>query len=302
MLVAVIDTETTGASETDQVCELAVVTVTTAGKIKRRADQLIKPTCSISPVARAVHHITDEELRCSPTMKSLAERGESALSLIRSADCVAGHFIDFDLRMLAQSGFDAAKPRVCTWQCARHLWPDAPAYGNQVLRYWLSLAVPRAARPPHRALTDALTTATLLTEMLKTRTIYELFILTHSPVLMTSVKFGKYRGLTWREVRLRDRGYLSWILKQDFGADERHTAEHWLRKKRGEIDGEDSELLQVREGSARDPSAEAGGSAEGSANGGPDTAAVSIHERVPGAGPNDGVVQEVREGPDAKRP
>lgn len=247
MFIAVIDTETTGDSETDQVCEIAVVGVTVGG-VGRGRDQLIKPTCSVSPVARGVHHITDEELECAPTMAALMERRVSLLNIIRNADYVAGHYVDFDLRLLAQSGFESAKPKVCTWICARHLWPDAPAYGNQALRYWLNLDVPRTKHPPHRAMTDALATAHLLSRMLQTKYVANLVELTVTPVLLTNVSFGKYRGQTWKDVRLKDRGYLSWLLKQDFGPDEKHTAQHWLTKTREEIDaeGQGGQVLQVR--------------------------------------------------------
>jgi exodeoxyribonuclease X len=207
-------------------------------------------------------------------MKTLVRKKNSILSLIRTADYVAGHFVDFDLRMLAQSGFVSARPMVCTWRCAKHLWPDAPAYGNQVLRYWLELVVPRTKRPPHRAITDALTTATLLAEMLKTTPMESLTVLTQTPVLLTKVTFGQYRGQTWREVRLKDRGYLSWILRQDFGDDERHTAEHWLKKKREEIDGPDSEVLSVRDEPTQHISAEELGSAEGTVDEGPNISKV----------------------------
>lgn len=268
MFIAVIDTETTGNEDADQVCEIAVVGVTMGG-VGRGRDQLIKPTCSISPVARAVHHITDEELRCAPTMTELMQRRISLLNILKNADYVAGHSVDFDLKMLAQSGFECAKPKVCTWVCARHLWPNAPAYGNQVLRYWLNLDVPRTKHPPHRAMTDALATACLLTKMLETKHIANLVELTVTPVLLQKVTFGKYRGLTWREVRLKDRGYLAWILRQDdFGADERHTAQHWQSKTREEIDGEEQggQVLQIREGQTYDISAAEGRNSEGPAD------------------------------------
>lgn len=285
MLVAVIDTETTGDGETDQVCEVAVVTVR-GGRVGETRTQLIKPTCSVSPVARGVHHITDEELECEPTMTDLMSRRVSLLNIIKNADYVAGHFVDFDVRMLAQSGYVSAKPTVCTWKCARHMWPEAPAFGNQALRYWLNLNIPKMRHPPHRALTDAVVTAHILARMLATeRTIDDLVTLTSAPVLLRTVSFGKYRGQTWREVRLKDRGYLSWLLRQDFGADERHTAEHWFKMTREEVDatGETGEVLQVRETAALDLPEETGRTAEGTVDGGPDIPEVPVHERVPRA-------------------
>jgi exodeoxyribonuclease X len=220
-----------------------------------------------------VHHITDEELECEPTMTDLMSRRVSLLNIIKNADYVAGHFVDFDVRMLAQSGYVSAKPTVCTWKCARHMWPEAPAFGNQALRYWLNLNIPKMRHPPHRALTDAVVTAHILARMLATeRTIDDLVTLTSAPVLLRTVSFGKYRGQTW-------------LLRQDFGADERHTAEHWFKMTREEVDatGETGEVLQVRETAALDLPEETGRTAEGTVDGGPDIPEVPVHERVPRA-------------------
>ena len=258
MQIAVIDTETTGVTDQDQVCELAVVALNSGERIYWEST-LVRPTCSVSPQARAVHHIKESDLLLAMTMKRVMK--QPIASLIRGADYVVAHSAEFDVSMLAQSGFDIREKKIiCTWRCALHLWPDAPAHGNQVLRYWLGLDIPTMIQPPHRALPDAVVTSALLIEMLKLKTPEELHELTSAPILLKIMKFGKYRGMEWREVRLRDRGYLSWILSKDFGPDEKHTARHWLRKKKEEIDGEDSEVLPVREGPTRDLSEETGGS------------------------------------------
>ena len=44
------------------------------------------------------------------------------------------------------------RPAICTYKAALRLWPDAPGYSNQVLRYWLR---PKGLSPviagmPHR--------------------------------------------------------------------------------------------------------------------------------------------------------
>jgi len=292
MRIAVVDTETTGDSEQDQVCELAVATVDaeTQQMILGR-DQLVKPTCSMNVIARAVHHITDDQLKHAPTMAKLMARNKSILTEIKTSQYVAMHYADFDLRMLEQSGYKLTQEApgvkvICTWRASRHLWPDAPRHSNQVLRYWLDLAVPYCIRPPHRAMPDALTTATLVLRMLTLKTADELVQLTNTPYLQRIIGFGKYKGMEWRHVREIDRSYLSWILRQeDFGEEERYVAEFWNSKPLKdvlEMSHDDAVLLQLREAATSGVPEPSGG--EVVPDEGPDPAEVQVHERLPGAG------------------
>ena len=84
---------------------------------------------------------------------------------------------------------------------AKHLWPDAPGYGNQVLRYWLELPVDSDC-VPHRALGDAQVTAQLLLKELALvdGSVERLLELTETPVLLKTVSFGKHRGQLWKDV------------------------------------------------------------------------------------------------------
>jgi len=225
-LIAVVDVETTGISETDQVVEWATVTV--PGGLRFRA--MVQPTVPISLEARAVHHITDAELEgCWPMSRILNE--ETSICG-EGATVMAAHNLEFDLRMLLQSGVprEALPARtVCTWRCALHLYPDSPAHSNQVLRYYLGLEVPPVDEPPHRALPDAVVTAALLERMLTERSLAELEALTGQPALLARVPFGKSRGRPWAEM---DRGFCLWVLdpRQTFNSDVKHTARHWAQR------------------------------------------------------------------------
>src|SRR5581483_118551 len=113
---------------------------------------------------------------------------------------------------------------ICTWRCARHLWPDAPSHSNQTLRYWIKhldfyANMEGRAMPPHKALPDAWVTAHVLMEMLKVKTVEELVALTKAPILLKTVHFGKHRGEEWAKV---PRDYLAWVCRtQDMDADVR---------------------------------------------------------------------------------
>lgn len=230
MRLVVLDTETTGLSETDQVVELAAVDVTvrTARKKEivsgmRSWSTLVKPTCPVSIEARATHHITDEELVDAPDVEQLRGR----LGDEWAGDVMVAHNLDFDERMLRQSGFGTLPERkICTWRCALHKYPDSPRHSNQALRYYLGIDAPRVrGLPPHRALPDALVTAALLLQMLEISSVQELEELTAQPALLRKVTFGKYRGQLWSEM---DEGFLRWILSRDFDGDVRYTAKHWI--------------------------------------------------------------------------
>jgi exodeoxyribonuclease X len=230
--IAVIDTETTGLEITDQVVEVAAVELPSW----ETWTTLVVPGVPISLEARAVHHILDHELREAPTVKGLVIEG---LLPWTPEHVMACHNLEFDLRMLLQSGFpEAVLPgrKICTWRCSLHLFPDSPSHSNQVLRYYLDVKVPHHDGPPHRALPDALVTAAVLSRMLRERTVEELVELTTRPALLSKVPFGKSRGRPWSEM---DRGFLMWVLdpRQTFNADVKHTARHWAGWDRQSVGG-----------------------------------------------------------------
>lgn len=250
MRLSVIDTETTGVDELDQVLELTVVNVRQKADRKRTKGPaqltsyeedhwhtLFKPTVAVSLGARATHYILDGELDRYPTLEALT--GLEVCDWFLPVDTLdevilVAHNAEFDIRLLRQS-LDAAGVHppdilpgrhICTWICGQHLYPDSPGHSNQVLRYYLNLdelypdmlegAVDPEGRmlPPHRALPDALITSRLLMEMLRMRTAEELIELTQTPILLKNCFMPKHRGKTWEEVARIDRGYLQWMLSQ----------------------------------------------------------------------------------------
>lgn len=223
--IAVVDTETTGLDlEKDCIVELACIPIKGPPwkiDLQNATSSLVKPTCPIQIPAMATHHITED-------MVMFAAEFDMALqqSKILDAQYVAAHSADFDFGFIKID-----KPIICTYRCAKHLWPDAPSFKNQALRYWLpnldielydSQSI--MALPPHRALFDAWTTAHILMRMLDEHNPEELIRLTGEPILLKTVGFGKHYGELWSDV---PSDYLRWILKQDFDADTKHTAMHW---------------------------------------------------------------------------
>jgi len=228
--VVTLDTETSGTEPEDQVVEVGLIVRDLASHSASPVtwSTLVKPTVPINAAARGAHHITDKELADAPPMAEIIRPLRKFLS---GAYAIVGHNVAFDLRMLLQSGVpDKIIPpaKLCTWQCARHLWPDAPNFANQTLRYWRELEIPFGAA--HRALADATVTDALMLNMLKETTPERLIELTATPVLQTKVQFGKYRGKLWSEV---DASYCRWLLgkghQPPFNEEILFAAAHWLK-------------------------------------------------------------------------
>jgi exodeoxyribonuclease X len=227
-IFAIMDTETTGVESHDQVVEISALLV--SGSRRVTWSTLVKPSVPVCPAARAAHHIGDEELALAPTPAEVLLR--APLGLLKNSVMVA-HNLDFDARLLTQSGLAALLPerRICTLRCSRHVWPASPGHSNQLLRYWLGLRVPSSTGLPHRADADVVVTHLILEELLREHDIDALCRLTGKPVLLPTVQSGKYRGQPWSEM---DEGYLRWVLdpKRQYGEDVTYTARHWLERKR----------------------------------------------------------------------
>jgi exodeoxyribonuclease X len=231
--VVVIDTETTGVDhEKDKVVEIGAVRVEykkKGSKVRDVFSTLVNPLMPMPPYSRAVHHISNRDVKDAPLFPD-------ALDMLRTfvgkgKFLAAAHSAAFD------SGFFPKKsPWICTWRCARHLFPDLESHSNQALRYalpdvneWIEEAGPELAMPPHRALPDAWVTAHVVRKMLETKTPEELQELTEAPILMKTIRFGMHRGTKFEELPA---SYLSWMCRQpDMDPDAKHTADHWLRNK-----------------------------------------------------------------------
>jgi exodeoxyribonuclease X len=242
LVLLTIDLESTGLDhKTDAVVEFAAVPVTLVGSglsvhwaVRAGSSSLVAPGRRIPPEARAVHHLCDEDLRTAPQLpQALAQVLTAVDQKGELTEALCAHNAAFDRGFIGQY-FPSNLPWLCTMRCAQHLWPDAPSYSNQVLRYWLGLKVDAArdtngdAYPPHRALYDATVTAHLLQRMLETNTLAELLELQDKPVLQKTCRFGKHRGLAWSDV---PRDYLKWVIAQSnppFEDDVVFTCKHWL--------------------------------------------------------------------------
>jgi exodeoxyribonuclease X len=239
-VVAVIDTETTGLDPSRaSIVEFALVVPD-----KTLFHSLVKPSHPIEIEAMAAHHLRDKDVENAPSLtKVLAQASSLLKKMDLQPEYYAAHNAGFD------SGFlpGLTANWICTWKCAQHLWPEAPGYSNQCLRYWLPgvddevRGHSSSSLPPHRALPDAYVTSRIIKRMLELKSPDELVELTKIPVLQKICRFGKYYGLPWSQVPV---SYLEFIAskgpertspsgqKEGFSDDIRHTVLHYLRQSR----------------------------------------------------------------------
>lgn len=91
----IIDTETTGLMDTDEVVQVGMVD----GSGYALMDILVRPSCDISPQASAVHHITAETVKDAPTFFEVLP----SLRKLWKGRTIIMYNSAYDMRMLRQS-------------------------------------------------------------------------------------------------------------------------------------------------------------------------------------------------------
>ncbi|AZL58333.1 hypothetical protein EI545_05450 [Tabrizicola piscis] len=223
----VIDYETTGVPEDTgaEVIELAYVDVDPdALTVTDRWQSFAKPIGPIPPQVKAVHHILEEDVAGAPAIREL---WPLLFQGCATQDILVAHNAAFEQYFHKGDG----RAWIDTYKCALVVWPDAPAHGNQVLRYWLNLDHATgfdraAAMPPNRALPDAYVTAHVLIRLLQESTIDDMLRVSAAPALLRRIGFGKHKGILFSEA---PEDYLRWIVeKAEFDTDVTSTARYWL--------------------------------------------------------------------------
>ena len=167
--VVAFDTETTGGTAWDEICQIAAAEYD-GGVLSQTLALYVRPTCPMNPWAEAVHGLSEAFLRAHGIAPEEAMRrffdfvGEDAL--------LVAHNAAFDLRMLRQ---ECAKFDLCfgcngidtcdTLALSRRLRPDLPDHKLATLVDALGVDGVNS----HDALDDTLACAGVLFKLLETQ-------------------------------------------------------------------------------------------------------------------------------------
>lgn len=211
MLIRVVDWETTGFPPEAGIMEVGWTDVTYNGKesiaISDRQARFTNPNRPCEHAARAVHHITDEEIADAPPPDVILSQ------LIDGVDYFCAHNAKFEKQFWTPQNANGIIPWICTFKAALRLCPKSPNHQNQTIRYFLNLKLenPELALPPHRAGPDTYVTAHTLAKFLTAVTPEQLHDWELEPPHFPYCPIGaKERGKAWEDV---DHSFLTWILR-----------------------------------------------------------------------------------------
>ncbi len=230
------DTETTGVTENDFLCQIAYITD------GENFVGLYKPPIQIPPGASAVHHITNKMVEDKPLFSESPDKTKIKELFENQNSIVVAHNVSFDLMIIKNEGILPLN-FICTLKVARHLDKDGKIdkYSLQNLRYQLGIEVEAVA---HDAMGDV-TVLEKLFERLKNKiikdgatqdeAIAQMIEISKKPSLHRTFRFGKHIGKKVEDVVKADRGYLEWLLAQkelkpQGEEDWIYTLKHFLNK------------------------------------------------------------------------
>jgi len=231
------DTETTGNTEKDFLCQIAYKTD------EESFTGLYKPPIKIPPEASAVHHITNKMVMDKPSFSESPDSKKIKELFENENSVVVAHNAQFDLMIIKKEEINP-KNSICTLRLARYLDPEGKIerYNLQYLRYLLELEVEALA---HDALGDVLVLEKLFgrlknklmeSEKLNEEEAIEKMIeISSHPSLFKFINFGKHNGKEIKEIARIDPGYLEWLLKQKEESDQIdedwiYTLKHYLKR------------------------------------------------------------------------
>jgi len=233
-MLVFLDTETTGLEIKDRICAVGMI----ADEVFHY--ELINPGKKIPPHASAIHHITNEMVKESPSFAQSIS-AEQLTSLNTTENILVSHNAPFELSMLEKEGITWQGSVIDTLKCSKSLMDDLEGYSLQFLRYELRLYRDESgifdeagiSITPHHALSDALHTKMVLEYLLDLADIERLIEISKSYVLLTRLPFGKYAKKRIEEIALKDPGYLKWMVESlmDMDEDLRYSIEYYLRGK-----------------------------------------------------------------------
>ena len=242
------DTETTGNTPGDYLCQLAYITGRASMDTARHDpagsetfNELFKPLIPIPPEASAITHITNKHVADKPAFKDASCYADVKKLFEDPETVVIAHNVKFDLGMLAKEDI-VPKNYICTLRLARYLDTEnkLSQYKLQYLRYYLGIEIEAQA---HDALGDVLVLEALFDRLEKKfieknngdtdAALKEMIEVSSRPSLLRIFGFGKYKDMKVADAFAKDPGYFEWLLREKKAnnpddEDWIYTLEHYL--------------------------------------------------------------------------
>lgn len=210
-----LDTETTGNTENDYLCQIAY-------KVKDEMFvELYKPPVKIPPEASAVSHITNKMVADKAVFKESKDYAVIKTLLEDESSILVAHNAKFDVGMLHREDISPKKV-ICTLRVARYVDKEnkIPRYNLQYLRYFLEMEIEAQA---HDAKGDVLVLEQLFPRLYdavkkdigtedETQILEEMIRISSLPSIVQTFMFGKYNGRRIAEIAHEDSKYLEWLL------------------------------------------------------------------------------------------
>jgi exodeoxyribonuclease X len=220
------DTETTGITPEDQVCEVAWVELDEELQVLDRQHSLIDPQRYISHSASGTHGITNADVVDAPTLKEFFDiiLGGTYFAPGDKVFLIA-HNAAFDARFLGP--YMPIEATLCTLRLARRVYPEVENHKLSTLMYALGLT--RGEK--HRADGDVDTTVDLLRKIVEKtgQTLPELAAASLEPIWVELMPFGKHKGVPLKAL---PGTYIQWLMKLDnLDRDMRWSLEQLLQGK-----------------------------------------------------------------------
>lgn len=206
MRFLILDTETTGLSKDDKICEIAFSEVDADLNVLTSGRSLINPERPISHGAGAVNGLTDAMVADAPTIEEyMAGEGRA---LVGDDVVVVAHSAAFDMKYL-QPHLTEGTQSLCTLKVARIIYPDADNHKLVTLAYMLNILGERGQA--HSASGDVAQLIEVLRCMLRDsgHTLEELIHVQNIPVVVTKINFGKHKGTKLCDL---PSDYINWLL------------------------------------------------------------------------------------------
>jgi len=226
MKIILLDTETTGMSEKDRICQLSFLVINADGDIKEIHDDLCKPPLPIAYEAMAIHHITPEMIEDKPDCTQ-TKAYKRLLELNVPTNIIVIQNAAFDLPMLAKEGFSSQMNLIDTFRILRAYYPLDGSFGLQYKRYQWGLYKEEEALAQkygitikaHDALGDIIVLKHLFERLCEEHSIPKMILLCSEPIILSHIPYGKNKGKKFLDVAHTERQDLHYMLNAN-GIDE----------------------------------------------------------------------------------